>query len=375
MSESISVPTPAPLLPEATSEQSATTPVVIQTPVALDPSQQPPSKAQSETPVDTKEVTTTPTTVPGETEIPTMSASTTAVPPSQGSPARTQPTSKPSSILKAETAEPQNSLTQRFTQAEWDVLKKFRSQLPDMLADAYDDKPDAGLTPISLWGVTIDPTNPTNDARVSVILMKFLRARNLNPKDARDMLVNTLRWRESFNIPAALNESFPQEVFGQAGHIYGVDKGNRPVVYNIYGGNQDLKAIFSDTERFIRWRVALMERSVTLLDFNEVDQTLQIHDYDGVSLTSRDAKAKAAAAEATNIFSSHYPELLYKKFFVNVPTLLNWIFWAFKPLLPSATLAKMSVVGTGKYAISKELLPYIDTKQLPQRYGGEADGF
>ncbi|KAF9054487.1 CRAL-TRIO domain-containing protein [Panaeolus papilionaceus] len=302
-----------------------------------------------------------------------MASNTTTT--TQTSSVPTQPTSKPSSILKAETAEPQNPLTHRFTQAEWDALKKFRSQLPDMLADAYDDKPDARQTPITLWGVTIDPTNPTNDARVSVVLMKFLRARNLNPKDARDMFINTLRWRTSFNVEAALNESFPQEVFGQAGLIYGVDKGNRPVVYNIYGGNQDLKAIFSDTERFIRWRVALMERSVALLDFNEVDQTLQIHDYDGVSLTSRDAKSKAAASEATNIFSSHYPELLYKKFFVNVPTLLNWIFWAFKPLLPTATLAKMSVVGTGRYTISKELLPLIDASNLPTRYGGEAEAF
>lgn len=33
-------------------------------------------------------------------------------------------------------------------------------------------------------------------------------------------------------------------------------------------------------------------------------------DYEGVSLTSRDANSKAAASEASNIFASHYPELL-----------------------------------------------------------------
>ncbi|KAG6846315.1 hypothetical protein H0H93_014697, partial [Arthromyces matolae] len=97
--------------------------------------------------------------------------------------------------------------------------------------------------------------------------------------------------------------------------------------------------------------------------------------YLGVGLGSRDAKSKAAANEATNIFQSHYPELLYKKFFVNVPTIMNWIFWAFKPLLPAATLAKMSVVGTGHHALSKALLPVIDAKELPERYGGEAAGW
>lgn len=35
----------------------------------------------------------------------------------------------------------------------------------------------------------------------------------------------------------------------------------------------------------------------------------------------------------------------------------------------------MSVVGTGHHAIQKALLPYIDAKQLPKKYGGEADTF
>jgi hypothetical protein len=112
-----------------------------------------------------------------------------------------------------------------------------------------------------------------------------------------------------------------------------------------------------------------------------------------VSLTSRDANSKNAASEATNIFSSHYPELLvslsdilfdplltkdvkqYKKFFINVPTILSWIFWAFKPLVPAATLAKMTVIGTGAPAIHKALSPYISEDELPKRYGGHAQGF
>jgi phosphatidylinositol transfer protein SFH5 len=47
--------------------------------------------------------------------------------------------------------------------------------------------------------------------------------------------------------------------------------------YNIYGGGQDLKAVFSDVKRFLRWRVALMEKSIALLDFENVDQTVQVH--------------------------------------------------------------------------------------------------
>ena len=117
-------------------------------------------------------------------------------------------------------------------------------------------------------------------------------------------------------------------------------------------------------------------------------------------MTSRDASQKAAAKEATNIFQNHYPEFLVRpasptlslsrlplthppltfttqsrKFFINVPTVLTWIYWLFKPLVSAATLAKMTVVGQGPKTIAPELLPIIDAKELPKRYGGEAAGW
>lgn len=273
-----------------------------------------------------------------------------------------------------ESPEPQSSLTKKFTEAEWSALKEFRAILPDVFADGYPDNPKAKDTPISIWGVTVDPHSP-RDARVSVVLIKFLRARNLNVHEARDMLVSTLRWRESFNVEAAMKEEFPQNVFGQLGYNFGHDKAGRPVVYNVYGGNENSSVVFGDIQRFLRWRVALMEKSIARLDFMELDDMIQVHDYEGVSLRSRDANAKNAASEATNIFQSHYPEFLHKKFFINVPTILNWMFWMFKPLLSPKTFAKMEVVGTGQHAIKKTLSPIIDSDNLPKRYGGDAEAF
>ncbi|KAF8830195.1 hypothetical protein HHX47_DHR2000454 [Lentinula edodes] len=118
-----------------------------------------------------------------------------------------------------------------------------------------------------------------------------------------------------------------------------------------------------------------MEKSIELLDFETTDQMIQVHDYAGVSMTSCDTNSKNAASKASSIFSSHYPELLHKKYFVNVPSYMTWIFWLFKPLMPSATLAKMSVVGPGASTIGKALLAEVNAKQLPTRYGGEAEAF
>ena len=154
-----------------------------------------------------------------------------------------------------------------------------------------------------------------------------------------------------------------------------------------------------------------MERGITLIDFVNVDSMVQVHgnsstfsmflrqpphvvstDYEGVGLGSRDANSKAAAGQASKIFQDYYPELLVrildspcmgptltpsqsKKFFINVPTFMTWVFWLFKPLISANTLAKMSVVGSGTATISEALLPVIDIKELPKRYGGEAEAF
>lgn len=294
-----------------------------------------------------------------------------------------EPGSEPTPALSAPSAveaaleddmEPQNPLTEKFTEAEWKALKEFRSTLPETFKEAFPEQDDAGSTAYNLWRVTINPLKP-KDARVSVVLMKFLRARNLNPAEAKDMLISTLRWRKSFKVDEAMKEKFPEDVFGQLGRTYGKDKDGHPISYNLYGASKDLDAIFSDTQRFLRWRVAFMEESIALLDFETIDQMVQIHDYEGVTMSSRTQASKNAASEASSIFQGHYPEFLAKKFFVNVPSFLTWIFWIFKPFLSAATVAKMSVVGSGPKVIGTTLLPLIPADQLPKRYGGDADAF
>lgn len=72
-----------------------------------------------------------------------------------------------------------------------------------------------------------------------------------------------------------------------------------------------------------------MEKSIALLDFETIDQMVQIHglffnltnyilamtclvrlDYEGVGLSSRTENSKKAASEASKIFQDHYPEFL-----------------------------------------------------------------
>ena len=54
---------------------------------------------------------------------------------------------------------------------------------------------------------------------------------------------------------------------------------------------------------------------------------------------------------------------------------MTWIFWLFKPLISANTLAKLNVVGSSTSTIGAALLPVIDAKELPRKYGGEAEDF
>jgi hypothetical protein len=325
-----------------------------------------------ESPVEHSALTATPT---AEAAAPQPGATPTVLEDTPG-PEPTSTLNAPSAIeaMLEDDKEPQNLLTEKFTEAEWKALKEFRSTLPETLKEAFPEQDDAGSMSYNLWGVTINPLKP-KDARISVVLMKFLRARNLNPAEAKDMLISTLRWRKSFKVDEVMKEKFPEDVFGKLGRTYGKDKDGHPIAYNLYGANKDLDAVFSDTQRFLRWRVAFMEESIALLDFETIDQMVQIHDYEGVSMSSRTQASKNAASEASSIFQGHYPEFLARKFFVNVPSVLTWIFWIFKPFLSAATAAKMSIVGSGPKVIGTALLPLIPADQLPKRYGGDADGF
>ncbi|KAF8299297.1 CRAL/TRIO domain-containing protein [Clavulina sp. PMI_390] len=269
--------------------------------------------------------------------------------------------------------EPQNALTQKFTEKEWAAVKELRTVLPLIFEEAFPNNPDARFRVVDLWGVKIDPGR-VDDARVSVVLAKFVRATDLNVQKATERLIATLKWREEFNIEGLLTETFPEDIFGNIGYIFGRDKEGRPLTYNVYGGDVKLEEVFKDLERFLRWRVQLMERAMRQLDFEKADSTVQVHDYAGVSSSSRTEQSKKAAAEATRIFGEHYPECLHVKFFVNVPTFLTWIYWLFKPIVPSKTFAKLHVVGSGPQVIGKQLLPYVDAAELPQAYGGTAVG-
>ncbi|KAI8067438.1 CRAL-TRIO domain-containing protein [Thamnidium elegans] len=215
----------------------------------------------------------------------------------------------------------------------------------------------------ALWEIELDQDSV--DPKLDVLLVKFLRARDLDLTKASQMLIDSLIWRKDFGTDHLLDEIIDESVLGKVSYVYKTDKEGRPVCYNFYG-DIDQEKVFGDVEKFIRWRVQVMERGVQLIDFVNTDSMVVVHDYNNASLFGRTQNAKAATKVIIKIMQDNYPEFLSVKYFVNVPSWGSIIFKLIRPLLSEATTKKFVVCSNND--VYPELTKRIDNQNLPVVY-------
>ncbi|KAK7404218.1 hypothetical protein VNO78_04910 [Psophocarpus tetragonolobus] len=203
-----------------------------------------------------------------------------------------------------------------------------------------------------LWGVPL-----FKDDRTDVILLKFLRARELKVKEALVMIQNTLRWRKEFNMDAVLEEDLGDEldkVFFMHGHT----REGHPVCYNVYG---ELHKYPNTEHKFLLWRIQVLERCVRNLDFSPggICTIFQVNDLENSLSPSK---------RALHLLQDNYPEFVAKQLFINVP----WWFLAFysiiSPFLTQRTKTKFVFAAPSKSPDT--LFKYISPEQVPVQYGG-----
>lgn len=94
-------------------------------------------------------------------------------------------------------------------------------------------------------------------------------------------------------------------------------------------------------------------------------QGFQVHDYQQVSFLRRDPLVKAATSRTIELLGMHYPETLSRKFFVNVPLVMGWVYTAMKLVVAKETAKKFTVLSSGNQLVG-EL-----GKGVPREYGGD----
>lgn len=93
-------------------------------------------------------------------------------------------------------------------------------------------------------------------------------------------------------------------------------------------------------------------------------QGFQVHDYLQVSFLRQDPLVKAATKKTIEVLSRYYPETLSRKFFVNVPVVMGWLFTATKLFIAKETVKKFTVLSYGDQ-LALEL-----GQSIPKEYGG-----
>ncbi|KAF4553658.1 Phosphatidylinositol transfer protein SFH5-like protein [Elsinoe fawcettii] len=236
-----------------------------------------------------------------------------------------------------------------------------------------------------MYGVTLEPWTEGTSLQVptQIILQKFLRANANDVSKATQQLFAALSWRKSFNALATKDEVFSRTRLSGLGYITTLtsvpSSPNKQdvAVFNIYGAVKDNKATFGDLDGFIRWRVALMELTLEKLDLAHATeplpdygkgedkyQAVQVHDYLSVSFLRQAPEVKAASSKTIQLFQQMYPETMRKKFFVNVPIFMQWMFGAMKLIMAKETVAKMQWTSYGNQL-------YLDLgKDVSKAYGG-----
>ncbi|KAJ3131180.1 Non-classical phosphatidylinositol transfer protein (PITP) [Physocladia obscura] len=258
-------------------------------------------------------------------------------------------------------------------------LDELRTQLPEILAEAdYNE----------VYGVTLSISSTIASDN---ILQKYLRANANDVAKARTQLLETLKWRKSYQPRALVNASFSRSKFGGLGFVTG--GGSSPVAtFNIYGAvaanTEATDRAFGDIDEFLRWRVALMERTIDRLNLANATihvpnygegpdpfQAIQVHDYKGVSFFKQNPKVRAASHQAIALFSANYPETMSRKFFVNVPYVMAWLFAAIKLLMSTETAKKLTMLSSASilYAeLESDDKDGLIRNSMPTEYGGSA---
>ncbi|CDO96165.1 unnamed protein product [Kluyveromyces dobzhanskii CBS 2104] len=209
-----------------------------------------------------------------------------------------------------------------------------------------------------------------NEGVVDNLIYKFCKANQFELEGSKSQLVKTLKWRKEFR---PLHAAFSETHDSMLNDVCAItvdeknDANQKVISWNLYGLLVKHKEVFEDTDKFLRFRIGLMERGLQLLDFESEDNHLmtQVHDYDNVSMWKLDPGIKKCSKAIIEVFQDFYPETLFSKFFVNVPYIMSWLYEIVKRFVSEDTRKKFIVLSDGKQM--KEYLKF-----PPKEYGGQA---
>jgi hypothetical protein len=249
--------------------------------------------------------------------------------------------------------------------SEAQLLQTFRGMIPSITARLSQESTKA--LPVEslplLWGVNLTEES----AASNILLLKFLRAADMDIEAAATRLLETMKFRVEGDINALPGVQMLEHFQGHDS-FGGRDVEGRPVMISRYG-NMDNDLVFGNADEFVRYRLQMMEKAMAQLNFacGAAEDLCQIHDYSGVPLLFKSEEVKGSVSAMAKVLSAHYPETKGVTIFVKFPLAFAKLFQAFSSFIPEKTRKKFVILSDSDQGL---LFKYIQPEFVPERLGG-----
>ncbi|KAG0018029.1 hypothetical protein BGZ81_010420 [Podila clonocystis] len=171
-------------------------------------------------------------------------------------------------------------------------------------------------------------------------LVRYLKGRKWNLQEAKQAVVESIQWRESYNPAKPDREGLWTETAAGKMYVSGFDMESRPLLY--------MKPRLENTAASpaqIRHVCFHLETAIALMPEGVQNLAILI-DFSGSSM--RTNPGVAVAREIINVLGSHYPERLGKAYIIHAP----WFFFPFykliSPFIDPVTKSKINFVDMKK---------------------------
>jgi len=229
----------------------------------------------------------------------------------------------------------------------------FQDSVNQMLQAASNPKERSALQKmIGLLGSQLNPS-----IHDGPLLLRFLRARQLDPTKATEMIKARFEWETQFNPKEITLDQIHSEVVKKKGYFHCRDKENRPCFVALVGRHNPKD---SDVQVMLKMLVFVLEKAAELAPPG-VEKFCTIFDCSGFGINQMDWPF---VKDAIQILQNFYPERLGALYVVNYPMIINMLWKMIKPWLDNRTSEKIQFVD------NKTVRKYFDPERLPKRFGG-----
>lgn len=212
-----------------------------------------------------------------------------------------------------------------------------------------------------------------------IYLLRWLRARNFNVEAAENMLRESMKWRETWEVEK-LKDWEPPEILNKyyISGLTGFDKEGAPVIVVPFGC-LDMWGMMHSINKsdFIKKTIKTLEMYLDIAIEQgrkhgiEASQVIGVMDMENFNIRQYAWRPAGETVIALlQMYEANYPEILKTCFIINAPKVFAIAFSVVKNFLNDYTLRKIQIIKNDPNKWKPLLLNLIETDQLPARYGG-----